>query len=234
MYRGSGFLVDYAYTAHRGVIDVVADARFDGLWDADFGARSADDELIPLVLELVAGIRRAYKPFATTSGSAQPTDTLVTKVVLGTFGCLPACDRYFVDGFRSEGLKFSKLNGSFVQRVLDFCQEHLPALQKEQASIDRKERDSLSANEARGHVLLADRLSEGHKGAPRVGSVLGTTAYSRQEIPEGSHLPWRATSVFGQRSAPIDLNFSTDMSFLGLSPEPRSLSALNTLVRDAS
>lgn len=139
MYRGSSFLLHYAYTVHRPVIDLLAETRFDDPWNADFGASAADVRLIPRVLELVAAIQQTYRPFAPVSGSAQPTETLITKVILGTFGCLPACDRYFIDGFKSEGLKFSKLDGSFVQRVLGFCQEHLPVLQNEQASIERKE-----------------------------------------------------------------------------------------------
>lgn len=136
MYRGSSFLLQYANPVHRGVVDLVADARFDGLWGADFGAGETDLQLAPLVGELIVGVRQAYKPFVAATGSSQPTDTLVTKVILGTFGCLPACDRYFIDGFKSEGLKYSYLNDNFVERILGFCREHLPELQKEQASIE--------------------------------------------------------------------------------------------------
>jgi len=137
MYRGSSFLLQHAYTVHRGVVDLVADARFDTLWGADFGAGEADGQWVPRVGELIVGVRQAYKPFAPATGSAQPTDTLITKVILGTFGCLPACDRYFIDGFKSEGLKYSYFNDSFVERILGFCHEHLPELQKEQASIEQ-------------------------------------------------------------------------------------------------
>jgi hypothetical protein len=137
MYRGSSFLLQYAYPVHRGVIDLVADARFDALWGADFGAGEADGQLVPQVEELIVGVRQAYKPFAPATGSAQPTDTLITKVILGTFGCLPACDRYFINGFKGEGGQYSYLNGKFVKRILGFCQEHLAELQKEQASIEQ-------------------------------------------------------------------------------------------------
>jgi hypothetical protein len=121
----------------RGVIDLVAERRFDALWDADLGVSATGGQFAPCLLELIDGIRQAYKPFAPAAGSAQPTDTLLTKVVLGTFGCLPACDRHFIDGFRSEGLKYSCLDGAFVERAVGFCQAHLSALQDEQASIKR-------------------------------------------------------------------------------------------------
>jgi len=137
MNRGSSFLLQHAYTVHRDVIDLVADARFDALWGMDFGAGEADGQLVPRVGELIVGVRQAYKTFAPATGSAQPTDTLITKVILVTFGCLPACDRYFIDGFKSEGLKYSYLNDKFVERILGFCHEHLPELQKEQVGIEQ-------------------------------------------------------------------------------------------------
>ena len=137
MYRGSSFLLQHAYTVHRGVIDLIAGKCFDDLWNADFGARETDGRFIPLVRELVAGIRREYKPFAPAKGSGQPTDTLITKVILGTFGCLPACDQYFIEGFKSEGFPYSYLNDKLVERVLAFCQANLPELQKDQARIEQ-------------------------------------------------------------------------------------------------
>lgn len=137
MYRGSSFLLQHAYTVHRGIIDLVAEKRFDALWGVDFGVSETDGRFVPLVRELIAGVREVYRPFAQVTGSAQPTDTLITKVVLGTFGCLPACDRYFIDGFKSEGLKFSSVNDQFVERILAYCQMHLPEFQKEQARIEQ-------------------------------------------------------------------------------------------------
>jgi hypothetical protein len=138
MYRGSSFLLQRAYTVHRGIIDLIAEKRCDELWNTDFGARETDRQLIPQVTDLITAIRRVYRPFAPTTGSAQPTDTLITKVILGTFGCLPACDRYFIDGFKRQGFKYSYLNSTFVERVLDFCHEHLAALRQQQSRIEQR------------------------------------------------------------------------------------------------
>jgi len=65
----------------------------------------------------------------------QPTDTLVTKIILGTFGCLPACDRLFIVGFTREGFKYSYLNRKFVNRILQFCHDNSSGLRAEQARI---------------------------------------------------------------------------------------------------
>jgi len=135
MYRGSSFLLQHAYTVHRSAVVAIADDRFAGLWEVDLGSDASHIELSSLVMELAAALKEAYRPFAPQVGSAQPTDTLLTKVLLGTVGCLPACDRYFINGFKRDGFKYSYLNSTFVKRVIGFCHEHLDELRLEQATI---------------------------------------------------------------------------------------------------
>ena len=138
MYRGSSFPPRYAYTIHRGVIDQLVTPQLSVLWEREFGASNTDSELVPILLKAIDAVRDAYKPFAGANGAS---DTLVTKIILGTLGCLPACDRYFIKGFKSEGLSFSHLNAknaeNFVHQVLDFCQNHLRELREEQDRIER-------------------------------------------------------------------------------------------------
>lgn len=135
MYRGSSFLLQRDYLVHTHVIDVLAGPRFSLLWNKDLGSSPEDITLASTVMDLIEAVRAAYKPFAPAVGSAQPTDTLLTKVILGTLGSLPACDRYFIDGFKRAGYRYSYLNQKFVTRILTFCQENLVELRAEQESI---------------------------------------------------------------------------------------------------
>lgn len=128
MYRNS-FLLQHAYSVHLGVIDCLALPEFASLWDNDIGSKSEHSELARTILAAVEAVRAAYSPF-------KPTDTLVTKVLLGTFGCLPACDRYFIDGFKKAGFKYAYLNAQFVGRILKFCDANMAELGKEQARIE--------------------------------------------------------------------------------------------------
>src|ERR1035437_2135426 len=137
MYRGSSFLLQRAYTVHLGVIDQLAQPCFAVLWKQEFGAGEIDTELLPLVLSAADAVRQVYRPFAPATDSRQPSDTLVTKVMLGTLGCLPAYDRYFIAGFKSAGVSFSSLNAQSVDRILQFCHDNLAALRIEQARIEK-------------------------------------------------------------------------------------------------
>ena len=56
---------------------------------------------------------------------------------MGTLGCLPACDRFFIDGFRRKGFKYSYLNGKFIDCVLEFCHDNTSNLRNEQIRIKR-------------------------------------------------------------------------------------------------
>jgi hypothetical protein len=138
MYRGSSCLLQYGYTVHRGVIDLFVAPRFCALRKREFGAADEDTKLVQLILEAASGIRETYRPFAPQSESRQASDTLVTKVILGTFGCLPACDRYFIGGWRSSGLEYSYVNSRFIERVLGFCRGHLVEFRDEQTRIEQE------------------------------------------------------------------------------------------------
>lgn len=135
MYRGSSFLLQHAYTVHRGVIDLLAEDRFKPLWEHEYGTGYHDAKLRPLIMDAIIAIKATYKPFVTKEGSQQPTDTLVTKIILGTFGCLPACDRFFIDGFKKYNTPFSSLNQQFIQRISDFCAENFDEFSEVQKEI---------------------------------------------------------------------------------------------------
>jgi len=128
MYRPSGFLLQHSYTIHLAVIDSLASPSFSPLWRAEFGAGKADDELTPTVLDATSAVRKAYEPFTAS-------DTLVSKVLLGTLGCLPACDRFFIDGFKAAGLSYSRINKNFIHRLLEFTHNNLSPLRVEQTRI---------------------------------------------------------------------------------------------------
>jgi hypothetical protein len=69
------------------VVDVIADSAV-GVWEADaddYGDRVCDE-----LLHCAERLRQALPRPA--------SDTLVTKIMLGVFGCVPAFDTYFVAG----------------------------------------------------------------------------------------------------------------------------------------
>jgi hypothetical protein len=130
MYRGSSFLLQRSYTVHVAVVERLASSEFSPLWNTEVGANASDVDLVPTILAAVDAVKAAYEPF----GAA--TDTLATKVLLGTLACLPACDRFFIDGFKKAGNKYSYLNSRFVERMIAFCSATAGQLRIEQTRIE--------------------------------------------------------------------------------------------------
>ncbi len=132
MYRGSGFLWQYAYTAHIPVVRALAEPQFSNLWLHSVGEHDDDVELSESIMALAQSVKAAYAGFAKQS---KPSGTLITKVLLGTVACLPACDRYFIDGFRAHGSRYSGVNRSFVDHILRFCIDNRQELAEQQSEI---------------------------------------------------------------------------------------------------
>jgi hypothetical protein len=131
MYRASSFLLQCAYTVHIAVIERLASSQFSELWNTEVGSRTSDVALVPTILAAVDAVKEAYAPFSAA------TDTLATKVILGTLACLPAVDRFFVDGFKKSGRQYSRVNARFVERIICFCAECGDGLRAEQNRIQK-------------------------------------------------------------------------------------------------
>lgn len=93
MYRGKAALLKQSSRGLADAVSVVADTSSD-IWALD--VESYSDESIEELLKLSERIREALP-----NGG---TDTLVTKVMLGVFGNVPAFDRFFRAGFGSYSL----------------------------------------------------------------------------------------------------------------------------------
>ncbi|WP_051246381.1 DUF7669 domain-containing protein [Nocardioides halotolerans] len=89
MLRGSSELLQRSARHLVPLVETVADAPAE-LWDLDLNRYDA--ESVDLIYRTSLEIRRALRP-------VEASDILVTKVMLGVFGCVPAFDTYFKKGF---------------------------------------------------------------------------------------------------------------------------------------
>lgn len=86
MYRGSSFLLQKDYKIHTPIVGELLKTDYDVLHGIEC------DELennLELLLNLEKNIKSLY--------DGNVSDTLVTKILMGTLGCCPAYDRYFLD-----------------------------------------------------------------------------------------------------------------------------------------
>jgi hypothetical protein len=142
MYRGSSALLWKDYRIHQPAISKVLAPEFRALWDLDFDDPTHDTTTADLIVSLSTALRVIYRQQITsidgTPRDFSPSDTLITKFLLGTVGCTPACDRYFILGFRHAGLRYSRFSATFLCEVFRFCREHGDTFRETQEVIARR------------------------------------------------------------------------------------------------
>lgn len=111
MYRGSSFLLQRDYKTHIPAVKEIMKSKYDALQGFDpFGKN--DEKLttaIGKILELQYTVIRSYQPISEKkvleeSEHADLSNTLVTKIIMGTLACVPAYDRYLKKGLGQSGI----------------------------------------------------------------------------------------------------------------------------------
>ncbi len=139
MFRGSRHLLQKDYTIYGGIIDLLLADVYGGLWNAnlfeDLLTQEQDIQLgdgqIGLLFQLAEAIRQYVNGLIIIRGpgesqeNARCTNTIITKILLGTLACTPAYDTNSPRGLAVCGIGRC---GSFTQecftRLLNVCREH--------------------------------------------------------------------------------------------------------------
>ncbi len=117
MLRNS-FLVQQDYLVHMDVVGTLFSKDYIDLFKASIDDLEADN-YIDMIFALADKIRKLYSPYA-KKFNADVTDTLITKVLLGTLGCVPAYDRFFKDGLKISGVASSNFTKSSLKSLIGY------------------------------------------------------------------------------------------------------------------
>ena len=119
MFRNSK-LMQHNFLIHKGVIGIIYDSQYNNLWNANNTPWNANATTIAnnaqLIMNLVAAIRTYYK-----DNGISATDTLVSKVILGTICCIPAFDTKVKKTLKGLGIS-QTIN---VQSIQGICNIYL-------------------------------------------------------------------------------------------------------------
>lgn len=101
MLRPSGRLLQKSYTVHLAVVDEVRSERFLALRSTTPKQLRDRVESRQQLLDCLSRIVAVYKD---VDPQVSVTDTLATKIMLGTLGCCPAFDRFMKNGSSTAGI----------------------------------------------------------------------------------------------------------------------------------
>jgi hypothetical protein len=122
MMRGSGFLLQKNFRYYEKFIRMIAD-DCDDVWGIDVPDYENDSKIE--VLE------NTYNKFKCMIEDQKSRIIIVTKIMLGVFGCIPAYDKYFTQTFRSmsEGrCGFRSFTPDSLKEILCFYTENKVAI----------------------------------------------------------------------------------------------------------
>ncbi|MCY6369406.1 hypothetical protein [Clostridium ganghwense] len=124
MYRGSSFLLQKDYKVHRYALDILLKEKYSKLWNWNIEDKYSLNEYVELLFSLKKEIVSAYEDnINIVNGVLKKiniTDTLVTKILLGTYGCSPAYDQYFVKGLKFHGIEQCTFNKNSFYKLVKF------------------------------------------------------------------------------------------------------------------
>jgi len=102
MYRGNTFLLQYMdYKIHIPVVKMIFEKEYSILWDVN--NYDDIDNLWSAIKKLKEKIESHYNNVKPDKSSAV-TDTLITKILLGTSGCVPAYDTNVCSALKKIGI----------------------------------------------------------------------------------------------------------------------------------
>ena len=133
MYRGSSFLLQKDYKVLSPIVEEILKPEYDCL----FGLACTDlrESEVQLMLETVYDyIANHFGPMrdqvAGREIESPVSPVLITKILMGTLGCVPAYDRFFVDGIKKHKVTTGEYNLNSVLRLVDFYEAHNDRLEE--------------------------------------------------------------------------------------------------------
>ena len=127
MYRGSSFLLQKDYKIHIPIIKKILSKEYDflfGLHCSELRNKENMKKLMKLVNELKEYYDVIRKSIIETDVKNELSNTLVTKILMGTLGCVPAYDRYFIAGAKKEKVTTGNFNERSLLKLVDFYEQN--------------------------------------------------------------------------------------------------------------
>lgn len=138
MYRGSSFLLQKDYRIHIPVVEELLNDKYDPLAGIDCieYRKAKTQQLLEQINYFLGnyydGIRLQVKE---ETPKNKVSDVLITKVLMGTLGCVPAYDRYFIAGLKNQKVSSGNYNIRSLLGLADFYEANREKLEETRVGL---------------------------------------------------------------------------------------------------
>lgn len=132
MYRGSSFLLQKDYKIHIPVVKELSSEKYDTL--AGIECSDLRNESNQKLLQDINSFLEQYYDKIRREVKEQDLKnklsfTLITKILMGTLGCVPAYDRYFIAGIKNKKVATGNYNIKSIMQLVDFYEKNADQLE---------------------------------------------------------------------------------------------------------
>ena len=131
MYRGSSFLLGKDYKIHIPIVRIIQEEKYNSLHgiSAENLCKESNLDLLDEISERIRDCYIREKEIGDFK-SNNVTDTLITKVLLGTLGCVPAFDSYYIQSVKKCQISKGIYDRESVRRVAEFYCDNFDEFEK--------------------------------------------------------------------------------------------------------
>ena len=133
MYRGSCFILQKDYKVHTPIVEEILKPEYDclfGLACADLRESEVQGSLEKLHKYIAKHFRPIRNEVAGREVASPVSPVLITKILMGTLGCVPAYDRFFVDGIKKHKVTTQEYSRKSVRKLAEFYEAHNDRLEE--------------------------------------------------------------------------------------------------------
>jgi len=133
MYRGSSFLLQKDYKVLSPIVEEILKSEYDCLFGvacADLREPGVQEQLTKLYDDIADYFWPIRNEVAGRKVASSVSPVLITKILMGTLGCVPAYDRFFQDGVATYKVTTREYSPESVRRLVDFYEEHNDRLEE--------------------------------------------------------------------------------------------------------
>lgn len=133
MYRGSSFLLQKDYKVLVPIVEEILKPEYDCLFGVactDLRESEVQDRLENLNKYIAKHFEPIRNEVAGRAVASQVSTVLITKILMGTLGCVPAYDRFFQDGVATYKVTTREYSLESVLRLVNFYEEHNDRLEE--------------------------------------------------------------------------------------------------------